>query len=114
MTVEESPADAPTIEADEKDSFDEVLVKIVRPPATELAVGGELADLFRIESVLGSGGMGTVYAARDRTLDRAVAIKVHHHAGGAGRLRREAIAMARLAHPNVVTGFEVGGLERRP
>jgi tetratricopeptide (TPR) repeat protein len=117
MTREDSPADAPTVEAEEagtKDSFDEVLVKIVRTPTDALAVGTELADRFRIERVLGSGGMGTVYAARDRSLDRAVAIKVHHHAGGAGRLRREAIAMARLAHPNVVTVFEVGELERRP
>src|SRR4051812_38454199 len=58
--------------------------------------------------------MGTVYVARDATLGREVAIKVHHHAGGAERLRREAVAMARLAHPNVVTVFEVGQLDRRP
>src|SRR5262245_3497792 len=58
--------------------------------------------------------MGTVYVARDATLGREVAIKVHHHASGSQRLRREAVAMARLAHPNVVTVFEVGDLGGRP
>jgi tetratricopeptide (TPR) repeat protein len=58
--------------------------------------------------------MGTVYVARDATLGREVAIKVHHAAGGAHRLRREAVAMARLAHPHVVTVFEVGDLAGRP
>src|SRR5262245_65898463 len=58
--------------------------------------------------------MGTVYVARDATLGRDVAIKVHHAAGGARRLRREAVAMAKLAHPNVVTVFEVGDLAGKP
>jgi tetratricopeptide (TPR) repeat protein len=55
-----------------------------------------------------------VYVARDAMLGRNVAIKVHHAAGGARRLRREAMAMAKLAHPNVVTVFEVGDLADRP
>jgi tetratricopeptide (TPR) repeat protein/predicted Ser/Thr protein kinase len=120
---DDSSANAPTLDMDDpapNDSFDDLLVKLVRTPRPtttgidELAVGTEIADRFRIERVLGAGGMGTVYVARDRALDREVAIKLHHHAGGADRLRREAIAMARLAHPNVVTVFEVGELARRP
>jgi tetratricopeptide (TPR) repeat protein/predicted Ser/Thr protein kinase len=120
---DDSSANAPTLDMDDpasKDSFDDILAKLVRtPPASstgsdELAVGTEFAGQFRIERVLGVGGMGTVYVARDHALDREVAIKLHHHAGGADRLRREAIAMARLAHPNVVTVFEVGELARRP
>ena len=98
------------------DSFDEILKKVVQSGAARemLGAGSELAGRFTITRVLGEGGMGTVYVARDATLGREVAIKVHHAAGGARRLRREAVAMARLAHPNVVTVFEVGELSGRP
>ncbi len=120
-----SSAEAPTLDAlaqppkpSEKsdDSFDEILRKVVQSGAARemLAAGSELAGRFTITRVLGEGGMGTVYVARDATLGREVAIKVHHAAGGARRLRREAVAMARLAHPNVVTVFEVGELSGRP
>ncbi|MBX7083520.1 MAG: serine/threonine-protein kinase [Nannocystaceae bacterium] len=61
---------------------------------------------------LGRGGMGEVYAAYDDELDRRVAIKLLHDRGEPERLRerlrREAQAIARLAHPNVVPVFEVG------
>ena len=108
-----------TVAAGETDSFDEILKKVVRPQAAssgppELARGTVFAGRFTIERVVGVGGMGTVYIARDASLGREVAIKVHHAPGGGVRLRREAIAMARLAHPNVVTVFEVGELEQRP
>src|SRR5688572_26133603 len=56
---------------------------------------------------LGKGGMGTVYLARDQTLGRDVAVKVHRAGTGNERLHLEAIAMAQLAHPNVVTVYEV-------
>src|SRR5262249_50307913 len=96
--------------------FDEILKKVVQsgPAPALLGTGSELVGRFTVTRVLGEGGMGTVYVARDATLSREVAIKVHHAAGGARRLRREAGAMARLAHPNVVTVFEVGDLEGRP
>lgn len=63
----------------------------------------------------GSGGGGTVWSAHDALLDRIVAIKqVHARQGHVTALRREAQALARLAHPNVVTPFELlaahGGL----
>ena len=116
----DSPAEAPTEKLDEpasNDSFDRVLKRVIgsggeRKP--ELAPGTLLSERFRITSLLGAGGMGSVYLARDETLGRDVAIKLHHTAGGAFRLKREAIAMARLAHPNVVTVFEVGELDRFP
>lgn len=61
---------------------------------------------------LGAGGMGSVYAAYDAQLERRVAIKVLQPSargtGGHTRLLREAQAMARLAHPNVVTVYDVG------
>ena len=58
---------------------------------------------------IGRGGMGVVYAAYDEALDRKVAIKLlhEHDAGGGDRLLREAQALARLSHPNVVGVYEV-------
>ena len=57
--------------------------------------------------------MGTVYLARDLSLGRDVALKVHRAGSGDDRLHREAIAMAKLAHPNVVTVFEVASVDDR-
>ena len=71
---------------------------------------------FLVLQRLGSGGMGLVYSAFDEQLDRKVAIKLLRphvaHSGratlGQARLLREAQAMARLQHPNVVAVFDVG------
>ncbi len=67
---------------------------------------------FVVDGVLGRGGMGLVLAAHDPDLDRKVAIKLLHGDGGGTvgrtRLMREAQAMARLRHPNVVTVHEAG------
>ena len=67
---------------------------------------------FIVFARVGAGGMGVIYHAYDPELDRGVAIKLLHPAitarGGHRRLQREARAMARLAHPNVVQVFEVG------
>jgi hypothetical protein len=67
---------------------------------------------FAVLRELGVGGMGTVHVAYDEELDRKLAIKLlHARSGGTlgrGRLLREAQAMARLSHPNVVQIYEVG------
>jgi serine/threonine protein kinase/tetratricopeptide (TPR) repeat protein len=66
---------------------------------------------------LGSGGMGVVYAAYDRKLDRKVALKLIKTKGQPkfqARLQREAMAMARLTHPNVVQVYEFGEVENTP
>jgi len=68
---------------------------------------------YVIERLLGRGGMGTVYLARDQSLGREVALKLHRAGSGNDRLHREAIAMAKLAHPNVVTVFEVATVDDR-
>ncbi len=57
---------------------------------------------------LGAGGMGVVYEASDPELGRNVAIKMLRRGAQAQRLRREAQALARLAHANVVTVYDVG------
>lgn len=67
---------------------------------------------YRIDTVLGSGGMGIVYRAYDPQLARPIAIKVVKRAGddtaGRARLVREAQALARLSHPNVCHVYDVG------
>jgi serine/threonine protein kinase len=66
---------------------------------------------YRILGVLGAGGMGVVYKAIHRLMDRVVALKVLNHSltdrpGFAERFRREVKAAARLAHPNIVAAFD--------
>lgn len=77
--------------------------------------GGAPPSLGRFEvlDVLGRGGMGVVYRARDPKLDRVVAIKVVRpgSATTGERLASEARRLARLSHPNVVILHEVGDLE---
>ncbi|HEY0194110.1 MAG TPA: serine/threonine-protein kinase [Kofleriaceae bacterium] len=77
----------------------------------ELVAGASLGK-YRLDRVLGAGGMGVVWAAFDPDLERAVAIKVLRSADSTSTLRtrllREARAMARLKHPNVLTVYEVG------
>ena len=72
-----------------------------------------LAGRYRIERRLGRGGMGTVYAATDTALERAVAAKVMRLeiaavSGAVVRFQREARAAASFAHPNVVTVHDFG------
>jgi predicted Ser/Thr protein kinase len=75
------------------------------------AIGASLGR-YRLERELGEGGMGVVHAAFDPDLERRIALKVLRVATPAieakDRLLREARAMARLSHPNVVTVHEVG------
>ncbi|WAS96329.1 serine/threonine-protein kinase [Nannocystis punicea] len=74
---------------------------------------------FNVLKRLGSGGMGVVYVAYDRDLDRKVALKVMRTAvvsrakrdKARHRLMREAQAMAQLSHPNVIAIFDVGSVE---
>jgi hypothetical protein len=72
--------------------------------------GGTLGK-YRLERMIGAGGMGMVWAAYDPDLERQVAIKLLRDSGEAAlrtRLLREARAMARLKHPNVVAVYDVG------
>ena len=76
--------------------------------ARELVIGR-----YTVDRRLGAGGMGVVFAAHDPELEREVALKLlhpepGHEQGNATRLLREARAMAKLSHPNVVAVFDVG------
>ena len=77
---------------------------------------GQEIETYRIEKLLGAGGMGEVYLARDQKLGRMVALKVlpWHSVLDADRLsrfQREARALSSLNHPNLVTIYEVGEAE---
>src|SRR5206468_1365475 len=74
---------------------------------------------YELLGVLGRGGMGVVYQARQVKLNRPVALKMilaagHAGAGERARFRAEAEAIARLQHPNVVQIDEVGEEAGRP
>ncbi|MDO9021195.1 MAG: serine/threonine-protein kinase [Deltaproteobacteria bacterium] len=81
--------------------------------APALESGRVVAERYRIERVLGSGGMGTVHEATQLALDRRVALKVLHPAlttdrSLVARFRREAKVMAGLKHPNIVEVIDAG------
>jgi predicted Ser/Thr protein kinase len=86
------------------------------PPKPATPTVEELAALFpelEIRELIGRGGMGTVYLARQKSLDRLVALKIIRadaaaDPGFAERFAREARALARLNHPNVVTVHDYG------
>lgn len=76
-------------------------------------IGTVLSGRYKLEAKLGSGGMSTVYLAKDTTLDRPVAVKVMHRemseqADQLERFRQEARAVAKLSHPNVVAVIDAG------
>ncbi len=87
-------------------------------PTLDPARPVERIDRYVVERVLGVGAMGRVYAAFDPRLGRRVALKVLRETRGVDgvegtRLLREAQALARLSHPNVVEVFDVGRVGAR-
>jgi serine/threonine protein kinase len=82
------------------------------------ALESKLQGQYRIVRLLGRGGMGAVYLARDLALDREVAVKVVRTAAGAremyDRFRREARTAARLSHPNIVPLHAFGEVAGMP
>ena len=76
---------------------------------------GALIDRYVVVDLAGAGAMGLVLVAYDPKLDRKVAVKLLKIDGGAAQLRlqREAQALAKLVHPNVVGIYDVGTHEGR-
>ena len=94
--------------ADDDGDFGHIDTAPVVAPAVGVTIGR-----YRLEALLGEGAMGQVWRARDPQLDRAVAIKVVHptiaaNPESSARLLREARAMAKLSHGNVVTVHDAG------
>ena len=72
-----------------------------------------ISERYELGDRLGSGGMSTVYRATDRVLERTVAVKVlaEHLSDDdkfVARFRREALAVAKLIHPNIVQVYDTG------
>ncbi|HET6583385.1 MAG TPA: protein kinase, partial [Nannocystaceae bacterium] len=83
------------------------------PPPADPLVGSVFAERYRIEAMLGEGGMGTVYRAHHMGLDCAVAVKLLHPALTADdvvarRFDREAVALSKLDHPNCLRVLDAG------
>jgi tRNA A-37 threonylcarbamoyl transferase component Bud32 len=85
-------------------------------PSGDPWIGRTVNEKFRIEALLGQGGMGRVYRARHLTLDRTVVLKMLHRAFSgdpqvAQRFQREARAASRLNHPNSIAVLDFGAAE---
>jgi eukaryotic-like serine/threonine-protein kinase len=87
----------------------------VHEPAAddEEDLGGRFLENFRVEGMLGRGGMGEVYLATDEWMEREVAIKLIQRKYAAfpdfaERFRRETKALAKLSHPNIVRIYAAG------
>ncbi len=82
-------------------------------------VGKVVGGKYRVEAILGRGGMGTIYVAEQQPLGRRVALKVLHPALGDGeadpefqkRFLLEAATLSQLAHPNIVVVHDYGNLD---
>ncbi|MEU9735738.1 serine/threonine-protein kinase [Streptomyces sp. NPDC048002] len=94
-----------------------------QPAAPDPGAGRLIAGRYRLLSKLGHGGMGTVWRAKDETVDREVAVKEpripdhlpeRERANAFERMRREARAAARLDHPSVVNVHDVAVVDGQP
>ncbi|HYY34607.1 MAG TPA: protein kinase [Gaiellaceae bacterium] len=80
--------------------------------------GQRIGGRYEVEELVGTGGMSSVYRARDTVLERPVALKIlHEHFSSdpeyVERFRREARAIARMNHPNIVTVIDRGEFKDR-
>jgi hypothetical protein len=92
---------------------DQTLPADDRPEAAPATAFGPVDPAcYEFGGEVARGSFGRVVSARDRRLDRSVAIKLLHERGGAleARFRREAMVTARLPHPSIVPVYEVGQL----
>jgi eukaryotic-like serine/threonine-protein kinase len=114
LEVKDGVATPQEVDSD-SDSLDAALRALAHAPPVDPGAGPVLpgtliGESFRVEEPIGAGGMGLVYRAWDVRLQRRVAIKLHAvgSESGLNRLLREARALARLSHHNVITVHEVG------
>lgn len=116
LAMQETGRFSTTLQQAEKDDSAEYL-EVVEPTADMDALG-QIGD-YQIRSVLGTGGMGYVFEAHDSKLDRSVAIKVMKPSVASDRLSRErfvreARAVAKIKHPNIVTIHQVDPDNKHP
>lgn len=94
---------------DDADPFGPAPSRPGAPQPGSIAAGTKIGR-YQVSGLLGVGGMGAVYAAFDPQLNRRVALKVLHYSGrdATQRIQREAQALAKLSHPNVVAVYDSG------
>ena len=114
MPPDEEPAIAPAVEATVDATVDSAAAvqEASEDPAPEVAG-------YQVERLLGRGGMGAVWQARDVAVNRVVALKLLHDSDRAGaqavaRFRFEAEATSRLDHPAIVPIYQIGLHQSRP
>lgn len=113
------PATAPTVPLSEAPTLPPRLEPYVPPVPSEDELFGQLPARFgryQLVKLLGKGGMGSVYLARDTQLDRLVALKVPSFASSDDselrqRFFREACAAASVQHPNLCPVYDVGEMD---
>ncbi len=123
--MERPPSDDPTLVGDPVEPRRSTVDDVGGEPGTakggapverhkRFTRGDEVGRYVILERV-GAGGMGVVYAAWDPKLDRKIALKLLHSdkADHGQRLEREAQALARLTHPNVIAVHDVGDIDGR-
>lgn len=125
-TLGRSPSDAEQLVETARSKFERGLQQHDQPtgeavphPAAKLSAGTVLGRRFRIEELLGQGGMGTVYRAIDLATNQPVAVKTllpasQHDSALRRRFAREAEIIERLQHPNFVKLIEYGQHEGEP
>ena len=89
------------------------LISVTLSGSKDPLLGKVLDERFEIEARLGQGGMGTVYRARQLSMDRTVAVKIlqqhlANEAAAVQRFFREARAASQLQHPNTITTYDFG------
>ncbi|HKP14146.1 MAG TPA: serine/threonine-protein kinase, partial [Blastocatellia bacterium] len=90
---------------------DETAARAARTASRSNSLIGRKIGHYEIQSLLGAGGMGEVYLARDLKLDRQIAVKIlpaETVAAQVERFEREARAASALNHPNIITIHEIG------
>jgi serine/threonine protein kinase len=119
LTVRQQPSDTraaflATVCGDDQTLRREIETLLAQDDATQLTIpqspivpDGSQFGPYKIESVLGAGGMGTVYRAVDTRLGRKIAVKISR-GDFSGRFAKEARAISALNHPNICTIHDVG------
>ena len=106
--------------ANDADAVGEPMARIGARPGVEIAAGGLFANRYRVEALVGSGGMGLVYRAIDRSLGETVAVKVlrpevlANDPDAFDRVKDELRLARRITHRNVVRTHDIGDSDGVP